>query len=248
MSRPAARSGLTGKPRASRRASAADWLSTAAGAGASNRPPGAGASSSSWYSQVERCRLAVTAGSFWRSDPAPLLRGFAYSGQALLLALRVDARELRLGHEHLAAGLERGGLRQPLRDRPDRAQVGGHVLAGRAVAARGAEREPAALVAQRDGEAVDLELRDVGQARARAPARRGSPRPLRTRASKARSSSWLNAFESESIGRWWRTSGKRPPARRAAHPLGRRVRGDEGRERRLERDQLPEQGVVLGVA
>ena len=38
------------------------------------------------------------------------------------------------------------------------------------------------------------------------------PRPLRTRASKARSSSWLKAFESDSIGRAWRTSGKRPAA------------------------------------
>ena len=88
MSRPASRSGLTGKPSASRRARAADWLVDGGGrcghggrggAAASNRPasgPGGG-SSSSWYSQVASNRPAVTAGSFWRSEPAPLLRGLA---------------------------------------------------------------------------------------------------------------------------------------------------------------------------
>ena len=151
MSRPGSRSGLTGKPRAARRSSAADWLSTAA------------ASSTSWYSQVESWRPAVTAGSFWRSEPAPLLRGFAYWGRPELLALGVDPRELRLGHEHLAPRLERGGLGEAVRDRADRAQVGRHVLAGAAVAAGRADGEPAALVLEGDREAVDLELRDVGQ-------------------------------------------------------------------------------------
>ena len=33
----------------------------------------------SWYVQLESSRSAVTAGSFWRSEPAPLLRGLAYS-------------------------------------------------------------------------------------------------------------------------------------------------------------------------
>ena len=85
--------------------------------------------------------------------------------QALLLALRVDARELRLGHVDLAAHLERDRLRQPLRDGPDRAQVGRHVLAGAAVAARRTEHEAAGLVAQADGQAVDLQLGDVGRSR-----------------------------------------------------------------------------------
>ncbi len=69
MSSPASRSGLTGKPRPARRSRAALWLSTVS------------PSSTSWYSQVVSWRPAVTAGSFWRSDPAPLLRGFAYSGR-----------------------------------------------------------------------------------------------------------------------------------------------------------------------
>jgi hypothetical protein len=49
----------------------------------------------------------------------------------------------------------------------DGPQVGGDVLAGRAVAAGRALDEAAALVAQRDGQAVDLELGDVAQLRGR---------------------------------------------------------------------------------
>ena len=82
-----------------------------------------------------------------------------------LLALGVDPRELRPRHEHLAPDIGRGGLREPLRDDADRPQVGRHVLAGRAVTARRALDEPAALVAQRDGQSIDLELGDVAQVR-----------------------------------------------------------------------------------
>ena len=80
-----------------------------------------------------------------------------------LLALLVDPLELGLGHEDLAAGVERGGLGQARRDDRDRPQVGGHVLAGRAVAARRALDEPAAVVVEADGQAVDLELGDVAE-------------------------------------------------------------------------------------
>ena len=80
-----------------------------------------------------------------------------------LLALRVDALELGLGHEHLAARLERGGVLEPGRDDRDRPQVRGHVLAGRAVAAGRALDEPTAVVAKADREAIDLELGDVAQ-------------------------------------------------------------------------------------
>ncbi len=66
MSSPDARFGLTGNPSAANRSSAADWAVTAR------------SSAMSWYSQADRRRLAVTAGSCWRRDPAPLLRGLAY--------------------------------------------------------------------------------------------------------------------------------------------------------------------------
>ena len=84
-----------------------------------------------------------------------------------LLALGVDPRELGLGHEHLAADVDRGRLGEAVRDGRDGPQVGRHVLAGRAVAAGRALDEAAALVAQGDGQAVDLELGDVAQVRRR---------------------------------------------------------------------------------
>ena len=114
----------------------------------------------------------MTVGSFWRSEPAPESRGIGIEREPGLLALGVDPRELRLGHEHLAADVDRGGLGEAVRDRPDRAQVGAHVLAGGAVAPRGALHETAALVAQGDGQAVDLELGHVAQLRRRLRGRR----------------------------------------------------------------------------
>ena len=68
-------------------------------------------------------------------------------------------------HEHLAAHLEQRGdvLALPFSfcgHGRDRAQVLGDVLAGDAVAARRADREPAVLVLQRDREAVELGLGD----------------------------------------------------------------------------------------
>ena len=148
--------------------------------------------------------------------------------QAQLLALRVDPRELGLGHEHLAPRLERRGLGEALRDRADRAQVGRDVLAGRAVAAGGAEREPAALVPQRHREAVDLELRDVGQAlgglggggEAEALADPGVERPqlvVAERVGQAKHRALVADLREPA------------PGRRAADLLGRRVRGDQRR-------------------
>ena len=70
------------------------------------------------------------------------------------------------------------------RDGADGADVGGDVLAAHAVAARRAADQPAVLVGQRDAEAVDLQLGDVGDRRVAE-----SPAPRRTRSSNARSSS-----------------------------------------------------------
>jgi hypothetical protein len=85
--------------------------------------------------------------------------------QARFLALGVDTGELGLRHEDLAT--DRGGrsLAQPARQGLDRAQVGGHVLAGGPVAAGRTLDEAASLVAQRDGQAVDLELGHVTEIR-----------------------------------------------------------------------------------
>ena len=78
----------------------------------------------------------------------------------------VEAREGGQRQVHLAAHLDDGrrrGAAEPQRDRVDRPQVGGHVLADRAVAARRADREHAVAIGQRDREAVDLGLDDVAE-------------------------------------------------------------------------------------
>ena len=76
----------------------------------------------------------------------------------------VEPLERLAGQEHLAADLDQRrhrelvGAGQPVRDGVDGLDVGGDVLAGAAVAAGERPDQPAALVEQVDGEAVDLEL------------------------------------------------------------------------------------------
>jgi hypothetical protein len=80
-------------------------------------------------------RVAVTRGSFCRSEPAAALRGLAKSGLPASAIDRVEPLE-RLGRqEHLAAHLDQRrhrelvGAGQPVRDRGDRLDVGRDVLA-----------------------------------------------------------------------------------------------------------------------
>ncbi len=102
-------------------------------------------------------------GSIWRSDPAPLLRGLAYSGRPASSRSSLMRLNSALGMKTSPrASSETGSGRRAGID-GDRPQVRGHVLAGRAVAAGRALHEPAALVAQADREAVDLELGHVAQ-------------------------------------------------------------------------------------
>ena len=74
-------------------------------------------------------------------------------------ALLVQAGERRQRQVDLAAHLQqRRGVLHAQRNRADRAQVLGHVLAHLAVPAGGAAHQHAVLVDERDGEAVDLRL------------------------------------------------------------------------------------------
>ncbi len=165
--------------------------------------------------------------------------------QARLLALGVDPGELALGHEHLAAGVERRRLGQPGRDRGDRPEVGRDVLAGRPVAPRRALDEPATLVAQGDRQAVDLELRHVAQVgsglrrgrQAQAAPDPGVKRPQLVVAEGVAERQHRPAMADLVEGH----------ADRAPHPLGRGIRRDQVGMGGLEGDQLAEQRVVLGV-
>src|SRR5581483_7858329 len=101
------------------------------------------------------------------TDPAG--RGVARireRGGAAGLALGIEPREVALPHVGFTAnvGVPRNRVRrapQGERDRADRAQVRGDVFADAAVAARSARAQRPAVVAQRDGEPVDLQLARV---------------------------------------------------------------------------------------
>ena len=154
----------------------------------------------------------MTWGSIWRSEPAPLLRGLAYSGSPASSRSALMRANSALGMYTSPRTSSVSGSAQALRDGRDGAQVGGDVLAGGAVAAGGALDESAALVAQGDGEAIDLELGDVARwllVRAQQP---------RTRASNARSSASSKALPRLSMGAWWVTSRER--AHSVAPPTG----------------------------
>ena len=189
-------------------------------------------------------RLAVTCGSIWRSEPAPLLRGLAYSGRPGLLALGVDARELGLGHEDLAARLDVDRLGQLLGHGLDRAQVGRDVLAGRAIAARGALDKAAAAVADAHREAVDLQLGDVAQLARRVLLGHAQQPPdacvegahLVVREGVVERQHRHRVLDLGELA-----------GRRAAHALGRRIGRDQLGMGFLEVDELAIQLVVLGV-
>ena len=153
MSRPASRSGLTLKPRASRRASAPDCDSDRRRVLDELVRPGR-QQPGRRHGRVllaERARAAVP----W----------VGVQRQLGCLALLVDALEFGLRHEDLAADVDGDRLGQRCRDGLDRPQVRGDVLAGRAVAAGRTLHEAAALVAQGDRQAIDLEFCDVLQVR-----------------------------------------------------------------------------------
>ena len=135
------------------------------------------------WQTMPRARVAVTRGSFCRSEPG---RGVARVGEHRLAGVGhrlVEPLEGLDREEHLAAHLDQGrapGTRRvPVSrcgHRVDGADVGRDVLAGAAVAAGQRPDQPAVLVEQVDREPVDLELaqqRRVVDAVARQP---GVPR------------------------------------------------------------------------
>jgi len=175
--------------------------------------------------------------------------GVARVDEGLLAALAlagIQALEVVAPHVDLAADLDqrRRLATQPQRDLADRAHVLRHVLAGLAVAARGRLHEHAVLVAQVDGQPVELQLRAVLHRR-----RIGVQPQL---APHARVEGLRAAGGGVGLGAD-RQHRQRVLHRRQAvehladHALGRRVRGQQLGVRGLDRLQFLEQAVVLGV-
>ncbi len=175
----------------------------------------------------------------------PTVAWIGIGRQARLLALGVDAGKLGLGHVDLAADFGRSRFAQPLGQGLDRAQVGGHVLAGGAVAAGRALDEPATFVTQGDGQAVDLELGHVTEVGGRLGGRRQAqptahsgvegPQLVLGKDVAQREHRPLMADLAEGT-RWG-----------GANALGWRAGRDKLREGGLDGDQLAHQRVVLGV-
>ena len=178
--------------------------------------------------------------------PAVALRGLANFGSPLLLALLVHALERRERHQHFAAHLEvrrQLGLLSVLAGivsgTAHGAHVGRDVLADRAVAARDAQRQPAAFEAQRQRHAVQLQLADVLDVRLAAQLV-DAPLPV------AQFLFVVGVVERE------HRRGVRhldeALARLAAHALRRRIGRDQLRMLGLELLQLVHQAVEFGVA
>ena len=172
----------------------------------------------------------------------PCVRSGLASGGELRV---VEAREAgerevdlpsNLGAQRRRLALHRA---HPQRDRLDRTEVRGHVLAALAVSARRAPDEHAVLVDQRDRGAVDLRLEHVRDGLVRAEPLADVVGPLLERL--ARRHLLERAHRREVL--------HLPEAvrRRRADALGRRVGRDELRVRLLERGQLVEERVVGAV-
>jgi hypothetical protein len=226
-------SGLTRKPCSRSHASASEWRRSPA-------PPG------------RRCvaeHLQRPLGRQPRVELADRPRGrVARVHERRLARLRaalVERREVGQGHVDLAAHLEqRRGVLNPQRDRRDRAQVVGDVLADLAVAAGGAPLELAVAVEQRHRQAVDLRLADEREVRvldALAGQVVAHPRhpgaQLLLRAGVGQGEHGLQVLDLLQLG-----------DRLAADPLGRGVRRDELGVVALDGAQLVEQRVVGVVA
>ena len=168
---------------------------------------------------------------------------------AALTLLRVQALEVIAAHVDLAAHLQHRGQRvgralQPQRDLADGADVLRHVFAGLAVAARGGLYQHAGLVTQVDGQAVELELRGVGHggclvgefelaahARVEGASALGAGVGL-----------GLDAEHRHRVAH-----GRQAVEHLADDPLRGRIGAAQRRVRGLQRLQLGEQAVVLGV-
>ncbi len=172
--------------------------------------------------------------------------GVARVGEDLVARLRLAAVQLgeaRLFHEHLAADLEHRGRvgGQGLGQVGDGRQVGGDVLAFRAVASGHAAHQLAVFVARRERQAVDLRL---GHQHERLVGREPQEAPHA-----------VEEFGEVVVGEGVVEGEHRHRVpdlaealrRRRADPLRRAVVADQLGEARLDRGVAAAQGVVYGV-
>ncbi|MNX79614.1 hypothetical protein D3C86_1112500 [compost metagenome] len=189
--------------------------------------------------------------------------GVARIDEGLLAGLGlafIELVELGAVHEDLAAHFQHGRrlAAQLQRNRLDGPHVGGHVLAGLAVAARGGLHEPAVLVAQRHRQAVELQFAGVfhgligrlgGAEQVVAVSWRGRGGPAQPLGAAAVEID--DIFVGEAIvqrqHRHAMPHGIERGQRRAAHALGGRIVGQQVGMLGLQRLEFAEQRVVLGV-
>ncbi len=158
----------------------------------------------------------VMRASSWRSDPAAALRGLAKVLSPPAACRSFRAAKIGVGTCRLAPHLKHiGRAGQALGNVGDGLCVLGDVLADLAVAAGGRLDRHAILIAERQGQPIDLRLGRIADFA-------GKPRKRRTRSSNSATSSAAKAFSSDSI----RTRcGTLPnPSATAAHLVAGRIR------------------------
>ncbi len=188
-------------------------------------------------------RAGLLPSSFWRRDPAAAFRGFAKTRSPTSSCRAFSSSNSADGEEDLAAHLDERrvpGSRQPLRHRAHGEDVLRDVLPDDAVAARGRRDEDAVLVAEVDGEPVDLELAEVPD-----PSAAGIPLDLGGPLGELLlAEDVVEAEHALGVRHGREERGLRP----AADGLRGAVLAAERRVRFLERLELVHERVVLGVA
>ena len=188
--------------------------------------------------------MAVIEESSWRSEPGGGIARVGEGRLAVLGALLVELGEVGDRQVDLAAHLDQlGRVLDPQRDRLDRAQVLGDVLADAAVAAGRSPGEDPVLVGEGDRQPVDLRLGDVADLTARdVEPLELSLDPLRPGAQLV-----LVAGVGEREHRLVVLDLLELVQRLPADPLRRRVRGEQLGVGLLDLPQLAQQVVVVGV-
>ncbi len=188
-------------------------------------------------------RLAVIDAVLLAQAAGGRVAGVGEEPQAGLLLAPVELFERRQRHVDLAPHLQHVGrtplaAAERLRHDLDRAHVGGDVLPHPAVAPGGRLHQPAALVAQRHGQAVDLQLAHVRRRGVAEAALHARP-PRLELGRRERIVEALHRHLVDDLGERGR--------RLATDLLGGRVGGDEVGVLLLQGAQLHHQRVVVGV-